>query len=61
VGFERKEEVDSRQLKVERRTEDKISASTDRSKRDSSTARADAFAGANAKKRHRPASVGMTG
>jgi hypothetical protein len=32
----------------------------DRSKRDSSTAQADAFAGANAKKRRRLAPVGMT-
>jgi hypothetical protein len=32
----------------------------DRSKRDSSTARADALAGAKAKKRRRLASVGMT-
>src|SRR5215470_12933537 len=32
-----------------------------RSKRDSSAARADAFAGANAKRRRRLASVGMTG
>jgi hypothetical protein len=32
-----------------------------RSKRDSSTAQADSFAGANEKKMHRPAPVGMTG